>query len=211
MNTFFNKLVASSTSLRQPPTIKKTEGELVREAMRAVSASKNRKPAASSMPKAAAPVAAVEPQPEYEHTHHEERSAPAPTYSPAPMTHTPERVSVSSPATEEDEGELTVDIYDHGDSIIIQSTVAGVLPDDMDVSVTNDTVTIRGRRTRPENISDDAYYYKELFWGTFSRSVLLPEEIEEEDVEASLVHGLLTLRLPKKRRGVVQKVKVKEL
>ncbi len=211
MNTFFNKLVASSTAVKQPPMIKKTEGELVREAMRVASASKSRKPAAASLMPKAAPPAAVEPQPEHERMHHEEHVAPAPMSSPAPMTHTPERVSVSSPAAEEDEGELTVDIYDHGDSIIIQSTVAGVMPDDLDVSVTNDTVTIRGRRTRPENISDDAYYYKELFWGTFSRSVLLPEEIEEEAVEASLVHGLLTLRLPKKRRGVVQKVKVKEL
>lgn len=180
----------------------------MREAMQVAGASaKSRKAAISpSMPKVSRP--AVESESEY--AHHEEYSAPTPSYI-TPSAHPPERASASSSAAEEDEGELTVDIYDHGDSIIIQSTVAGVAPDDLDVSVTNDTVTIRGRRARPENISDDAYYYKELFWGTFSRSVLLPEEIEEEVAEASLVHGLLTLRLPKKRRGVVQKVKVKAL
>jgi HSP20 family protein len=111
--------------------------------------------------------------------------------------------------TPEEEGELTVDIYDKGDTIVIQSTVAGVKPEDLDVSITNDSVTIRGRRERHEEITEDRYYYKELFWGVFSRSVILPEEIDEDAAEASLKHGLLTLRLPKKRRGVVQKLKVK--
>lgn len=109
----------------------------------------------------------------------------------------------------DEEGELTVDIFDKGDSIVIQSTVAGVKPEDLDISITNDTVTIRGRRERTEEVRDENYYYKELFWGTFSRSVILPEEIEDDEAEASLKHGLLTIRLPKKRRGVVQKLKVK--
>ena len=109
----------------------------------------------------------------------------------------------------EEDGELTVDIYDKGDAIVIQSTVAGVRPEDLDVSVTNDSVTIRGKRERHEEVSEKEYYYKELFWGTFSRSVILPEEIDEDGAEANLKHGLLTIRLPKKRRGVVQKLKVK--
>lgn len=110
---------------------------------------------------------------------------------------------------EEEEGELTVDIYDKGDAIFIQSTVAGVKPEDLDVSITNDTVTIKGRRERFEEVEEKNYYYKELFWGTFSRSVILPEEIEEDMAEATLRHGLLSIRLPKKRRGVVQKLKVR--
>ncbi len=109
----------------------------------------------------------------------------------------------------EEEGELTVDIYDKGDAIVIQSTVAGVKPEDLDVSITNDSVTIRGRRERHEEVREEHYYYKELFWGVFSRSVILPEEIDEDEAEASLKNGLLTLHLPKKRRGVVQKLKVK--
>ena len=109
----------------------------------------------------------------------------------------------------EEEGELTVDIYDKGDAIVIQSTVAGVKPENLDVSITNDSVTIHGRREREEEIDEPNYYYKELFWGTFSRSVILPEEIDEDAAEASLKHGLLTIRLPKKRRGVVQILKVK--
>ncbi|MBI2122252.1 MAG: Hsp20/alpha crystallin family protein [Candidatus Sungbacteria bacterium] len=109
----------------------------------------------------------------------------------------------------EEEGELTVDIYDNGNAIVIQSTVAGVKPENLDVSITTDTVTIRGRREKSEEIKEEHYYYKELFWGSFSRSVILPEEIDDTAAEAALKHGLLTITLPKKRKGVAQKLKVK--
>jgi len=109
----------------------------------------------------------------------------------------------------EDEGELTVDIYNKGDTIVIQSTVAGVKPEHLDVAITDDTVTIRGRRERHDDVKEDNYYYKELFWGSFSRSVILPDEIEQEEAEAQLQHGLLTIRLPKKKHGITQKLKVK--
>lgn len=111
--------------------------------------------------------------------------------------------------TQNEEGELTVDIYDRGDAIVIQSTVAGVKPDDLDVSITDEMVTIRGKRECVDVIKEDHYYYKELFWGTFSRAVLLPEEIDSEKADASLQHGLLTVVLPKKRKAVAQKLKVK--
>lgn len=110
---------------------------------------------------------------------------------------------------ETEEGELTVDVYHKPDAIIIQSTVAGVKPEDLDVSITSDTVTIRGTREKMEEIEDGDYYAQELFWGSFSRSVILPEEINPDEAEAALRHGLLTITLPKKKRGVVQKLKVK--
>lgn len=145
-------------------------------------------------------------------------AAPADTDSPADAgrrkpTHikveTDDASAEETEETSEEEGELTVDIYDKGDAIVIQSTVAGVKPEHLDVSITSDSVTIRGRREREEEIHEENYYYKELFWGTFSRSVILPEEIDDDAAEASLKHGLLTIRLPKKRRGVVQKLRVK--
>lgn len=110
---------------------------------------------------------------------------------------------------QEEEGELTVDIYNKGDMIVIQSTVAGVKPEHLDVAITDDMVTIRGRRERHENVAEDKYYYKELFWGAFSRQVILPEEIDQEEAEAHLQHGLLTIKLPKKKHGITQKLKVK--
>lgn len=109
----------------------------------------------------------------------------------------------------EEEGELTVDIYDNSNAIVIQSTVAGVKPENLDVSITSDTVTIRGRREKMDEIKEEHYYYKELFWGSFSRSVILPEEIDDTAAEATLKHGLLTIVLPKKKKGVTQKLKVR--
>lgn len=117
--------------------------------------------------------------------------------------------AVADPVSE-DEGELTVDIYDKGDAIVIQSTVAGVRPDDLDIAIASDTVTIRGRRERADGINSEHYYYQELFWGPFSRSVILPEEIDDEKAEATIQHGLLTIHLPKKRKKeAVQKLKVR--
>lgn len=113
------------------------------------------------------------------------------------------------PEETEEEGQLTVDIFDDDANLIIQSTVAGVKPDDLDLSITNDMITIRGRRQRHEEIREENYYYKELYWGTFSRSVILPEEVDSERAEATLKNGLLTVKLPKKRRDVKQKIKVK--
>ena len=144
--------------------------------------------------------------------HHEHDEENRPTHL---KVESEERVARNpEPAPEpvvEEEGELTVDIYDKGDAIVIQSTVAGVKPEDLDVSITSDSVTIRGKRECHEEVKEENYYYKELFWGTFSRSVILPEEIEDDMAEASLKHGLLTVRLPKRRHGVVQKLKVKSV
>ncbi len=111
----------------------------------------------------------------------------------------------------EEEGELTVDIYDHNDVIVIQSTVAGVKPEDLEVSITSDMVSIKGTRQPSDHISEEHYYYKELFWGTFARTIILPEEIDEHHTEAILKHGLLTISLPKKKKGLAhaQKVKIK--
>lgn len=148
-----------------------------------------------------APQMQEEPQEEA----YEEDSSVAATQEQAPV----EEQEYGEEQESEEEGELTVDIYNKGDAIVIQSTVAGVKPEHLDVAITDDMVTIRGRRERMDNIKEDSYYYKELFWGTFSRQVILPEEVEQDDAEAHLQHGLLTIKLPKKRHGVTQKLKVK--
>lgn len=107
-----------------------------------------------------------------------------------------------------EEGQLTVDIYDDGPNFVIQSTVAGVKPEDIDISLQEDTLTIRGSRKRAEEINDDNFYYRELYWGTFSRSIILPEEVDFSKADAAMKNGLLTIRLPKKDKGE-KKIKVK--
>ncbi len=107
-----------------------------------------------------------------------------------------------------EEGQLTVDIYDEGPSIVIQSSVAGVKPEDIDISLQEETLTIRGTRTRHKEVNEANFYYKELYWGTFSRAIILPEEVDFQKADANIKNGLLTVRLPKKDRSE-KKIKIK--
>jgi HSP20 family protein len=107
------------------------------------------------------------------------------------------------------EGELPVDMYQTNDAIIIKALVAGVSPNDLDISITRDMVTIRGVREEYQETNDDNYYHRELFWGSFSRTLLLPEEVVIDEAEAQEKHGLLEIRLPKldKHRSTQLRVK----
>lgn len=122
-----------------------------------------------------------------------------------------EEVGRAQPAEaerEEDEGQLTVDIYDDGAAIVIQSTVAGVKPEDIDISLQDNTLTIRGARSRHREVDEANFYYRELYWGAFSRAIILPEEVDFQKADAAIKNGLLTIRLPKKDRGE-KKIRVK--
>lgn len=110
---------------------------------------------------------------------------------------------------EEKDGELTVDVYQTPDEIVIKTMVAGVKPEDLDISITRDMVTIRGSREEERNIKEDDYFARELYWGSFSRSITLPQEIDVEESEALEKHGLLIIRLPKVDKGRQTKLKVR--
>lgn len=111
--------------------------------------------------------------------------------------------------TPEEEGQLTVDVFQDDDLIVVQSTVAGVRPDDLDVQITRDMITIRGKREQSREVSNDDYFYQELYWGSFSRSILLPHEVDVDSAEASLKNGLLTVKLPKLDKNRTERLKVK--
>ena len=117
-------------------------------------------------------------------------------------------VAKTPPAKRDEEGQLTVDVYQTDEEIVIKSTIAGVTVDDIDISITNDMVTIKGKRKPDEIIDQSDYYYQELYWGPFSRSVILPEDIDVEKASASMKNGILTLRLPKLARSRMKKVKI---
>jgi len=110
---------------------------------------------------------------------------------------------------ENEEGQLMVDVYQTDDEITIQAMVAGIHASDLNISITREMVTIAGNRKAVEGISDENYFYKELYWGAFSRTILLPQEIEPDQAEASEKNGLLTLKLPKIDKEKVQRIKVK--
>ncbi len=109
------------------------------------------------------------------------------------------------------EGALNIDMYQTKDNVIIKSTIAGVRPDDIDITVANDMVTIKGSRTREEKITQDDYFYQECYWGSFSRSVIVPVDIDSENIEADLKDGILTVIVPKAAKAKTKKVKVKGL
>ena len=131
--------------------------------------------------------------------------------SSAPVEDKP-ATSVSVDGDNEDddsEGQLTIDVYQTDDEVIIKSTIAGVKPEDLDVSINNDMVTIKGERKQEDEISLDNYYYQECYWGLFSRSVILPVEIIADKAEATMKNGILTLKLPKADTTKTRKIQVR--
>ncbi|RJP43602.1 Hsp20/alpha crystallin family protein [Candidatus Parcubacteria bacterium] len=109
----------------------------------------------------------------------------------------------------EPEGQLTIDVFQTPNDIVIESAVAGVNPDDLDITATSDSITIRGERRREKEVKDDDYFYQECYWGRFSRSVILPQEVDPDGAAVSFKNGILTVRLPKLNRQKSKKLKVK--
>jgi HSP20 family molecular chaperone IbpA len=112
---------------------------------------------------------------------------------------------------EENEGELTVDVYQTPEMIVIKAMIAGVRPEDLDISITRDMITIQGRREEEKVVREEDYFARELYWGSFSRTISLPAEIDVDEAEAVEKHGLLILKLPKLDKKRQSKLKVKTI
>ena len=98
------------------------------------------------------------------------------------------------------DGELLLDVYQDADNLYVRSTVAGVRPSDLEVSMHDDMLTIHGTRRSDETVSRDDYFFQECYWGSFSRSIILPLDVKTEEVSAVLRDGVLTVTLPKAER-----------
>jgi HSP20 family protein len=109
----------------------------------------------------------------------------------------------------EPEGQLTIDVYQTPSDIVVESAIAGVNPDDLEINVSNDSVTIRGQRQHESQVQDEDYLYQECYWGKFSRSIILPQEVDPETAAASFKNGILTVRLPKLSREKTKKLNVR--
>jgi len=108
----------------------------------------------------------------------------------------------------DEEGQLTIDVYQTPEEIVVESPIAGVDPDQVDIEITADTVTIRGKREREQKVRTENYIYQECFWGRFARSVALPEEIDADRAQATIKNSVLTITLPKLKRSEKKKLKV---
>ncbi len=107
------------------------------------------------------------------------------------------------------EGQLPVDVHQTASDIIIRTFVAGVRPDELNISISRDMVEIEGSRMEREQVAGSDYFTRELFWGSFSRTIMLPQEIDVEASSANAKDGLLTIILPKLDKARQTKLRVK--
>lgn len=112
---------------------------------------------------------------------------------------------------ENEEAELSIDLYQTPTDVVIQTMVAGVKPEDLDLSIARDIISISGKREENRNIDEENYFAKELYWGKFSRTISLPVEVEPEEVEATEKHGLITIKIKKVDKEKKNTVKVRSL
>lgn len=106
------------------------------------------------------------------------------------------------------EGVLTLDVYRTPTEVVVESAIAGVDPQNIDIDVTTDSITIRGERQRVREVKDDNYDLQECYWGRFSRSIILPEEVDADNAKAEFKNGILIVRMPKKSRTRSKKLKI---
>ena len=107
------------------------------------------------------------------------------------------------------EGQLPVDVHQTSNEIVIRAFVAGVRPDELSISISRDMVEIGGSRMEREQVAGPDYFTRELFWGSFTRTILLPQEVDVEASSASAKDGLLTIILPKLDKAKQTKLRVK--
>lgn len=134
-----------------------------------------------------------------------------PHYAPqqAPMPQEPHTAFLHGVEDEPAEGQLPVDVYQTPNEIVVRTFIAGVRPDEINLSISRDMVVIEGSRAERETIADTEYMHRELFWGLFSRTIPLPQEIDVDNSSASAKDGLLTLVLPKLDKARQTKLRVK--
>ncbi len=106
-------------------------------------------------------------------------------------------------------GELAVDVYQTNDAIVVKALIAGVQPSTIDIALTREMLTISGARADDKEVEEDGYYQRELYWGSFTRTILLPEEVDVDMAEASEKHGVLMIRLPKINKKRQTRLKVR--
>jgi len=111
----------------------------------------------------------------------------------------------------EQEGELTVDVFETEKNIIIQSAVGGINSDELEISIERDMVSIRGKRERKTEEETKNYFCQECYWGKFSREIILPMETDTSKADAIIKNGVLTITIPKITKEKNKKLDIKEI
>jgi len=128
--------------------------------------------------------------------------------APSPEVPAKEKVKEERGKWFEPEGQLAIDVYQTKNELVIQSAIAGVKPENLDISLERDVLTVKGIRQKPFEETGD-YFTQECYWGQFSREVILPVEVDPGRVEATMKEGILTIRIPKILRERKRKISVR--
>lgn len=105
-------------------------------------------------------------------------------------------------------GQLAVDVYETRERLVVKARTAGVNKDDLDVSIADNTLSIRGTLSAGNEDDVENYFVQECYWGEFSRSIALPVAVKEEEIEAVLKDGVLTISFAKVKQDTVKKIQV---
>jgi len=96
-----------------------------------------------------------------------------------------------------EEGRLLVDVYERADAVVVRALLAGVRPEHIDIALDNDLLTIRARREQTDAMDQHRIYHQECYWGSFSRTIVLPHHSHPSTIKAFFKHGVLVVVLPK--------------
>ena len=105
-------------------------------------------------------------------------------------------------------GQLAVDVYETKEKLVVKGRVAGVNKTDLDVSIADNTLSIRGTLSAGNEDDVENYFVQECYWGEFSRSIALPIPVKEDEIEAVLKDGVLTISFTKAKQDSVKKIQV---
>ncbi len=105
-------------------------------------------------------------------------------------------------------GQLAVDVYETKDKLVVKARTAGVNKNDLDVSISDNTLSIRGTLSAGNEDDVENYFVQECYWGEFSRSLALPVPVKEEEIEAMLKDGVLTISFAKVKQDTVKKIEI---
>ncbi len=106
---------------------------------------------------------------------------------------------------------LALDVIEDEDAFVVKASVPGVASEEIDVTLTENVLTIKGETTADREIDEQRYHVRERRWGSFYRSVTLPVTVEADKIEAHSENGVLTLRLPKAEAVKPKKIAVKKM
>lgn len=107
------------------------------------------------------------------------------------------------------EGQLAIDVYQTDDSVVVKAPIAGVKPEDLEISINDDSVSVKGQRKEEKEITTDNYLCQECYWGSFSRTYNLPVAVDSEKAKAGLKNGILVITIPKLEKSKRRILKIK--